>query len=76
MEKEFEEHLKHVHGRLFIEIAVVGYGEDHDRAIRHYRHISHHHHHVRITSFTDETDPHVIATQLLSLIDPRVLRVL
>jgi len=71
--KEFEEHLKHVHGRAFVEIAVVGYGEDHDRALRHYHHISKHHHHVRTTTFTGETDPHVIAGQLLSLIDPRLI---
>jgi len=71
---EFEEHLKHVHGRLFVEIAVVGTGEDHDRALHHYRHISHHHHHVRVTAFTNETDPRVIAAQLLSLVDPRLIR--
>jgi len=73
--KEFEEHLKHIHGRAFVEIAVVGYGDDHDRALHHYRHIAHHHHHIRVTSFTNETDPHVIVTQLLSLIDPRLLKV-
>jgi len=70
---EFEQHLKHVHGRLFVEIAVVGHGEDHDRALKHYRHISHHHHHVRCTAFTGETDPRQIANQLLSLIDPKIL---
>jgi len=72
---EFEQHLKHVHGRLFVEIAVVGYGEDHDRALKHYRHISHHHHHVRVTAFTGETDPRVISAQLLSLVDPRLIKV-
>jgi len=71
---EFEQHLKHVHGRAFVEIAVIGHGEDHDRALHHYRHISHHHHHVRCTSFTGETDPHAIALALLSAVDPRVLR--
>jgi len=72
--KEFEEHLKHMHGRAFVEIAVVGYGEDHDRALHHYRNICKHHHHVRCTPFTGETDPHMIAVQLLSLVDPRVLK--
>jgi len=70
---EFEQHLKHVHGRAFVEIAVVGYGEDHDRALRHYRHISHHHHHVRVTSFTGETDPRAIAVALLGAVDPKLL---
>jgi len=73
--KEFEEHLKHVHGRAFVEIAVVGFGEDHDRALHHYRRISKHHHHIRVTSFTGETDPHLIAGQLLSLVDPRLIKV-
>jgi len=71
---EFEQHLKHVHGRLFVEIAVVGYGADHDRALKHYRHIAHHHHHVRVNSFTGETDPRSIASQLLSLVDPRLIQ--
>jgi len=71
-QKEFEEHLKHVHGRAFVEIAVVGYGEDHDKALEHYRHITRHHSHVRCTPFTRETDPKVIALQLVSLIDPNV----
>jgi len=34
---EFEHHLKNVKGRLFVEVAVVGYGEDHDRALQHYK---------------------------------------
>jgi len=70
---EFESHLKHVHGRVFIEIAVVGYGEDHDRAIHHYKHIAKQHDHIRVTTFTNETDPRVIATKLLSLVDPRLI---
>jgi len=73
--QEFEEHLKHTKNRLFVEIAVVGYGEDHDKALHHYRHIAHHHHHVRVTAFTGETDPRVIATQLLSLVDPRLIQI-
>jgi len=71
--EEFEHHLKHAHGRLFVEIAVVGHGEDHDRALHHYTHIAHHHHHVRVTAFTGETDPRVIGSQLLSLVDPRLI---
>jgi len=71
---EFENHLKHVHGRLFVEIAVVGHGEDHDRALKHYKHISHHHSHVRVTAFTGETDPRAIASQLLCLVDPKLIK--
>jgi len=67
-QEEFENHLKHVHGRAFVEIAVIGHGEDHDRALRHYQHISKHHHHVRATPFTGESDPRTIANQLVSLV--------
>jgi hypothetical protein len=71
-QEEFEHHLRHVHGRAFVEIAVVGYGEDHDRALHHYRHIEKHHKHVRCTAFTREVDPKVIALQLLSMIGTRL----
>jgi len=71
---EFEEHLKHVKGRMFVEIAVVGYGEDHDKAYRHYQKISRKHDHVRVTAFTDGLDPAVIVKRLLSLIDPKAVQ--
>jgi len=71
--EEFERHLKRVRGRVFVEIAVVGFGEDHDNAIRHYRRIARTHDHVRVTEFTDKTDPDAIARQLLSLVNPALL---
>jgi len=70
---EFEEHLKHAHGRLFVEIAVLGYGEDHKRAVHHYKRISQHHHHVRVTEFTNESNPKIICEQLLSLVNPNLI---
>jgi len=66
---EFEYHLKHVKGRMFVEIAVVGFGDDHDRALEHYKSIAAEHDHVRVTSFTDHLDPSLIVKQLVSLID-------
>jgi len=72
--KEFEQHLKNVKGRIFVEIAVVGYGEDHDRALRHYNKIAKTHDHVRITAFTDNLDPSVICKRLISLIDPKAVQ--
>jgi len=71
---EFEEHLKTVKGRMFVEIAVVGFGDDHDRALEHYNTIAAEHDHVRITSFTDHLDPALIVKQLLSLIDPNSVK--
>jgi len=72
--KEFEEHLKNVKGRIFVEIAVVGYGEDHDRAIKHYMKIAKKHDHVRVTAFTDHLDPAVLCKRLISLIDPKCIQ--
>jgi len=37
--REFEEHLMSLHGRVFVVMAIVGYGEDHDRAYNEYRQI-------------------------------------
>jgi len=67
---EFEEHLKNVRGRVFVEIAVVGFGEDHDNALKHYYRLAEEHDHIRVTSFTDNLDPTLIVRQLVSLIDP------
>jgi len=72
--EEFEKHLKHVHGKVFVEIAVVGYGEDHDRAVRHYQKVTKRHPHVRASPFTSQTDPAMIARQLLSAVDPRLIK--
>jgi len=72
--KEFEQHLKNVKGRIFVEIAVVGFGEDHDRALKHYNKIAKSHDHVRVTAFSDHIDPVTICKQLISLIDPKCIQ--
>jgi len=59
---------------MFVEIAVVGYGEDHDKALDHYKTIAAEHDHVRITAFTDHLDPALIVKQLVSLIDPNSVK--
>jgi len=37
--KEFEEHLMSLHGRVFVVLAIVGYGADHDAALAQYAQI-------------------------------------
>jgi len=37
--KEFEEHLMSLHGRVFVVLAIVGYGKEHDQAYAEYRQI-------------------------------------
>lgn len=71
---EFEEHMKHVHGKVFVEIAVVGYGEDHERACRHYAKISKKHPHVRVTEFTNSEFADTVVNQLLSMVNPALVR--
>jgi len=72
--EEFENHLKNVKGRVFVEIAVVGTGDDHDKALQHYKSIASEHDHVRVTAFTDGLDPAVISNRLVSLIDPKAVQ--
>jgi len=72
--QEFEQHVKNVKGRVFVEIAVIGFGEDHDKALAHYNKIAETHDHVRVTAFTDHTDPSILCKQLISLIDPKCIR--
>jgi len=71
---EFEKHLKHVHGKAFVEIAVIGFGEDHDRACQHYVKISATHPHVRYTQFSSVNEADKIVDQLVSMIDPRLVK--
>jgi len=59
---------------MFVEIAVIGFGEDHDRALKHYNKITKHHDHVRVTAFTDHLDPAILVKQLVSLIDPKSIQ--
>jgi hypothetical protein len=67
--EEFERHLARVRGRLFVDIAVVGFGEDHDRALQHYAKISRKHPHVRANQFSNSEDAEAVARQLLSLVN-------
>jgi len=72
--QEFEKQLRHVKGTMFVEVAVIGYGKDHDKALQHYEKIAKKYSHIRVTDFTDGTDPADIVKQLLSLIDPRAVQ--
>jgi len=71
---EFEQHLKHIKGSAFVEVAVIGYGEEHDRACEHYQRISRSHPHVRVTQFTNCEDIDMIVQQLLTMVNPALLK--
>jgi hypothetical protein len=64
---EFVQKLTQMSGGMYTEIAIVGYGAEHDRALRAYQQVATHNAHVRITNFNSETNPQVIADALLGM---------
>lgn len=52
----------------YVAVAVIGYGEDHDRTLAQYRAIEAANSHVRVVTFGSSTDPKEISSALLSLI--------
>jgi len=53
--REFEEHLMSLHGRVFVVLAIVGYGQDHDDAFAQYQQIEANNKlgHLRVVSLAD-----------------------
>jgi hypothetical protein len=50
-------------------VAIVGHGEDHDRTLAAYKAVeAKNGRHVRVVTFGGETDPNIIATDLITLI--------
>jgi hypothetical protein len=65
---EFARILEKQSSGTYVAVAVVGYGEDHDRTLAQYRAIEAGNAHVRVVTFGSSTDPHEISGALLSLI--------
>lgn len=55
-------------GSMYIALAIVGFGTEHDRAVQAYKQVQSQNSHVKVLSFAGETDPNVIATALLSMV--------
>lgn len=55
-------------GGMYIEVAIVGYGSEHDRALAAYQRAAAGNTHLRVQSFDAETDPNAIAQALLRMI--------
>jgi len=53
--REFEEHLMSLHGRIFVVLAIVGYGQDHDDAFAQYKQIEANNKlgHLRVVALAD-----------------------
>jgi hypothetical protein len=56
-------------GGVYFALAIIGYGPDHDAALRQYKAIEDKNAHVRVLPFAAETDPDVIARALLKMIE-------
>lgn len=56
-------------GGVYVALAIIGYGPEHDAALRSYQQIEAQNAHVRVLPFASETDPQVIARALLKMIE-------
>lgn len=66
---EFARAISQVGGSMYVALAIVGFGDEHDRALRAYQQIEAQNKHVRTISFGSETDPETIARALLRMIE-------
>jgi len=54
---------------VYVTLAVIGYGEEHDAAVKTYRRIQDKSAHVKVMPFGSETNPETIARGLLKMIE-------
>jgi hypothetical protein len=64
----FADEMRKLGKRAYVVLAVMGYGEEHDRALEVYQDVSTVNDHVRVVSFGNTTDPNRIASAVVSLI--------
>lgn len=50
-------------------IALQGFGAEHDQAVASYQEVAKKNSRIRVISFASETDPHIIAQAVLSIVD-------
>jgi hypothetical protein len=55
-------------GGVYIVIALIGFGDEHDRALSAYQAIEQRNAHVKVLTFSGETNPEIIAEALLRMI--------
>lgn len=64
----FADEMRKVGKRAYVVLAVMGYGEEHDRAVSVYQDVASVNDHVRVVSFGNTTDPNRIADAVVSLV--------
>jgi len=68
-EGEFEEVLARTGGKIYVVMAVIGHGHQHDAAIRAYTRISQSNDHIRVIPLNGTTDPNELADALLGMVE-------
>jgi hypothetical protein len=66
---QFGQAIAKASGGVYFALAIIGYGPEHDAAMRQYKAIEAQNAHVRVLPFAAETDPSVIAHALLKMIE-------
>jgi hypothetical protein len=64
----FADEMRKLGKRAYVVLAVMGYGEEHDRALKVYQDVSTVNDHIRVVSFGNTTDPNRIADAVVSLV--------
>jgi len=65
---QFAQTLAQAKGGVYVCIAILGYGQEHDRAFQVYKQIEAQNNHVRVVTFGSETNPDTVADGVLSMI--------
>ncbi len=56
-------------GNMYVVLAIIGYGPEHDRALQAYQQIEAQNAHVKVMPFAGKTNPEVIANALFRMIE-------
>jgi uncharacterized protein YegL len=67
--EQFANTLRQLTDRVYVTLAIIGYGEDHDSAVKTYQKIMEQNAHVKVLTFGSETNPQVIARALLKMVE-------
>ncbi|HEY0754993.1 MAG TPA: vWA domain-containing protein [Ktedonobacteraceae bacterium] len=65
----FRDTVNRAAGSMYVVLAIIGHGAEHDMALRAYQQVEAQNGHVKVLPFAGETDPSVIANALLRMIE-------
>jgi len=66
---QFANALNQIKGRVFVTLAIIGFGKEHDVAVEAYKKIEAVNDHVKVVSLDSQTNPETIASTLLDLLN-------